>query len=557
MSGVLVADFNTQNLAAVLRNSEEPPVVEVLESAFGQVDQALIDPGHPAWASRPDFALIWTRPEAVLPTYRRAAAFESVDPGDLSREVARFVGHLLALRERVGTVIVPTWLAPRGARGLGPLEMTHPLGLRRLVLEANVDLVRGLGGAPGVFVLDAEDWIRLPDEDVFSDRLFYLAKIPFTNPVFHHAAADVKALLRSGMGSARKLIVLDLDDTLWGGLVGEDGWEGLRVGGHDPDGEAYADFQGALKALTNRGVLLALASKNQEAVALAAIERHPEMILRRDDFAAWRIDWNDKAQNIADIAAELNLGLDSVVFIDDSAAERARVREALPDVFVPEWPRSPSRYARELRALRCFDSQVLTEEDRSRATMYRARREQDEERANIGSIEEWLRTLQTEVEVERLDKASLGRAAQLLNKTNQMNLATRRLPEAGLWRWTEQPAHEFWTFRVSDRFGSHGLTGLLGVATDGETLDVVDFVMSCRVLGRNLERSMIAWAVGRARAVGCERIRAELLTTDRNRPCLDFLNASGLRPEGGRVFVWEASEDYAVPEGVSVVEPAD
>src|SRR5262249_22447003 len=161
----------------------------------------------------------------------------------------------------------------------------------------------------------------------FSPRLWYLGKIPYANEVFKEAARDVKSALRGLAGKARKLVIVDLDETLWGGIVGEDGWEHIKLGGHDPASEALADFQRELKALTRRGILLGIVSKNEEAVALAAIDKHPEMVLRRSDFTGWRINWGDKAANIVDLVNELNLGIDSVVFIDDNPSERARVRE--------------------------------------------------------------------------------------------------------------------------------------------------------------------------------------------------------------------------------------
>ncbi|MDH3731873.1 MAG: hypothetical protein OEU54_00005, partial [Gemmatimonadota bacterium] len=210
------------------------------------------------------------------------------------------------------------------------------------------------------------------------------------------------------------------------------------------------------------------------------------------------------------------------------------------------------------RALRCFDVPALTGEDRDRAAMYRARREVAAETVNVESVDDWLRSLGSLVHVERLGDANRVRAAQLLNKTNQMNLATRRMSEAGLVGWAADEAHEFWTFGLADRFGDHGVTGLLGLARVRDSLEVVDFVMSCRVLGRNLERSMIAWAVGRARDAGLRRLVARYRPTGKNRPCLDFLRSSGLlEVDETAVFEWAAAESYAVPEGVDLRGPAE
>src|SRR5207249_4608997 len=188
--------------------------------------------------------------------------------------------------------------------------------------------------------------------------------------VLQEAARDIKGAVQAIRGESRKLLVLDLDDTLWGGSVGEIGWQNIKLGGHDAVGEAYVDFQRVLKSLLNRGNLLAIVSKNQESVALAALENHPEMVLRPGDFAGWRINWRDKAENIVELVSELNVGLQSVVFIDDNPAERALVAEALPEVLVPQWPESPLLYSAALHDLRCFDRPCLTDEDLTRSQMY-------------------------------------------------------------------------------------------------------------------------------------------------------------------------------------------
>jgi HAD superfamily phosphatase (TIGR01681 family) len=195
-------------------------------------------------------------------------------------------------------------------------------------------------------------------------------------------------------GGARKLVILDLDDTLWGGVVGDIGWSNLRLGGHDPVGEAYRDFQLALKALTRRGILLAVASKNEERTALEAITSQPEMVLSLDDFAGWRINWNDKVQNIIALASDLNLGLEAAVFIDDNPAERARVREALPSLLVPEWPKSPLNYVAALGALDCFDAPFVSAEDRQRTAMYVSERKRKQLQDDVPSLETWLSILE-------------------------------------------------------------------------------------------------------------------------------------------------------------------
>jgi FkbH-like protein len=332
------------------------------------------------------------------------------------------------------------------------------------------------------------------------------------------------------------------------------GWENLRLGGHDSVGEALVDFQRAVKLLTRRGVLLAVVSKNTESVALEAMRSHPAMVLRPEDFVGWRINWDDKARNVAELAAELNLGLQSVVFIDDNPVERARVREALPEVLVPDWPEDKLLYPGTLQSLRCFDAPALSREDATRTQLYAAEQQRESSRQEVGSLDDWLLSLGLQVRAEPLTPANLARAAQLFNKTNQMNLSTRRLTEAELRDWARGPGRALWTLSVSDRFGDAGLTGILGVECDAATATcrVVDFILSCRVMGRRVEHTMAYLAVAWAREAGLRRVQAAFEPTAKNKPCHDFWLTSGFEADDGRLFTWDAARAYPLPAPVAL-----
>jgi FkbH-like protein len=349
------------------------------------------------------------------------------------------------------------------------------------------------------------------------------------------------------------VIVVDLDDTLWGGIAGEVGWENIRLGGHDAIGEAFVDFQKALKALSEGGVVLAIVSKNDEAVALEVIDKSPEMILRRSDFATWRINWNDKAQNIVDVANELNLDLSSVVYIDDSAAERNRIRSALPAVAVPEWPQDIFLYPSSLMELPFFDKAAITDEDRQRSRMYVVDRERSQTKQRFQSVQDWLESLEMEVSVESLSRSNLARAAQLFNKTNQMNLATRRLSETELLNWAEAAGNDLRVFRVSDKFGDYGLTGIVGLELNGGHALIRDYLLSCRVMGRGVEQLMLAMAIDTARSRGASEIRAEYIPTSKNAPCLSFFkDVSKFDCASDHLFKWPVREDYPLPRHIKV-----
>jgi FkbH-like protein len=270
-----------------------------------------------------------------------------------------------------------------------------------------------------------------------------------------------------------------------------------------------------LKSLTNRGVLLAIVSKNEEATVLEAFNKHPEMVLKAEDFAGFRINWKDKAENIIELVSELNLGIESVVFIDDNPFERQRVRDALPEVFVPEWPDNQLLYKKELVSLRCFDNPSISVEDVERTQLYAAERQRTELKDRIGSLDEWLKTLGTTVTVEALNQSNLQRTTQLLNKTNQMNLSTRRMTEREMVDWVLPDNRMLWTFRVTDRFGDSGLTGIISLETENERGAIIDFVLSCRVMGRNVEETMLYTVVKYAQSISLEEIHARFLPTQR------------------------------------------
>jgi len=381
-----------------------------------------------------------------------------------------------------------------------------------------------------------------------------MGKIAFGNEVLKSAVAEVRSTLAGISGSARKIILVDLDDTLWGGIVGDEGWKNLRLGGHDPTGEAFADFQRVLKSLTRRGILLAIVSKNEEGVCWEAIENHPEMILKKDDFSAWRINWEDKAQNIIEILEELNLGLQSAVFIDDNPIERERVRNALPEVLVPEWPQDKMMYVTTLSELTCFNSPQISEEDAQRLRMYREENQRKDLRQSLGTLDEWLQTLGIKVTVESLGDGNRQRAAQLLNKTNQMNLRTRRLTESELADWERDEHHHLWLVRVQDKFGDSGLTGIISMEHQGKVGRLVDFLLSCRVMGRCIEETLFYVVIEYARSIHLEKIHIDYIPTEKNIPCLRFLERSGFSPmeEGGKYIV-DVREPYPLPECVDLI----
>jgi FkbH-like protein len=552
---IVLSDFNASNFGALLQHDSNNPSIAVSESPYGSVMQALADPARFLPENELDVAIVWTRPEAISPAFGRLLQGESTNADAVLEEVDNFASLLLRLRQKAKFVLIPSWILPPDRGNFSLFGFNDPAGWDRVLLRANLRLADALAGQSGFCLLNAQNWIARVGKAGYSSKLWYLSKTPFSNTLFKEAVSETKSALAGLLGRSRKIVVLDLDDTLWGGVVGDDGWQNLSLGGHDAIGEAFVDFQRELKTLSRRGVLLAIVSKNDEAIALEAIDKHPEMILRRDDFVAWSINWNDKAANLQELMRSVNLGLDSAVFIDDNPSEQARVRETLPEVFVPHWPEDKTLYATTLRTLNCFNAASMSEEDRLRTNSYVAERERQRSLVAVGSLDDWLQTLGLVVEVEELSPLNLPRVVQLLNKTNQMNLQTRRMSEEEFAAWSQEPGCGVWTFRVTDRFGDYGLTGLASLKVVADHAQIADFLLSCRVFGKKVEDAIFATLVSEARASGATLVTATYLPTAKNKPCLEFLERSGLnRSYDGATFSWNTGDKFEAPDHIRLVQ---
>ena len=555
---ILISDFNLSNFAACLANDDALAQKKVDLAPFGQVMQTLMDSSAACWQDRYDCAIIWTRPEAVSESFSRVLMNEPFDKQELMKEIDAYAQAVKAVAPRVRTVIVPTWTVPAYQRCFGPMDMKHDSGVSNILMQMNLRLAESFSGSASIHLLTAQRWVENSGNNAFNPKLWYMGKIMFDNEVFREAARDVEAVLSAVAGLSRKLIILDLDDILWGGIVGDLGWENIILGGHDPIGEAHVDFQKTLKSLSNRGILLGIVSKNEESIAVEAIKNHPEMLLKIDDFAGLRINWQDKAQNILDLVSSLNLGLESAVFIDDSPLERARVKEALPQVLVPDWPAHPLLYKSFLLGLRCFDMVTFTQEDASRSKMYAQEDRRRSLQAQVGSLDEWIKNLNIKVIAEQLLEKNLSRTAQLFNKTNQMNLATRRMLQDELLQWQGSANRKIFVFKVSDKFGDYGLTGITSLQMEGNKAEIVDFILSCRVMGRQVEKTMLHMAVKYAESLGAERIQARYIPTKKNKPCLDFWKNSGFEfDESSFIFHWNGDKTYPASQWITLEEVFD
>jgi len=513
--------------------------LSLLFAPFGQLEQPLLDPENPLWQFNPDVVLIAFRPEDVDPDVIRR--FHATG-GDQFRQVMSDLGSRIEaavrrLRERSHAAVLVANAALPSQLPFGLFDANEPGALSHGLPQANAALAARARGLPGVSVWDYAGLVAAHGSATWTDpRLWALGRIAVSGPnqvhLGRHLARTIAALVRP----PAKVLVLDLDHTLWGGVIGDDGLAGIELGDDYP-GSVFKSFQRAVLGLADRGILLAVASKNSPETVAQVFREHPEMLLREKDLVASHVNWGPKSRSLLAIAEELNLGADALVFFDDNPVERAEVRANAPAVAVIEVPADPLRYEAALLDSGFFDQVMISEEDRGRTTMYHQERERKELAGQFTDLSDFLKSLEMRAVVGRAGSASLGRIAQLVAKTNQFNLTTRRHDEATIAGMAGQPDYIVAWLRLTDRFGDQGVVAVGIVAVEAGVARVDTLLMSCRVMNRQVETALMAYLVEGARQLGAEQMVGVYLPTRKNGmvegfyPGLGFEQVEG--PPGG------------------------
>ena len=526
----LLGGFTTQLLHPLLEVAcfRDGILAEIYEAEYGIFRQEVLDPTSALHRFRPDVVILATSwRDAHLPPVH-------ADPDQAVQSLVEgFAGLWRICNQTLGAHVIQHAFDAPPAESLGHLGHALPGGRTRVLLRANLALHAAAG--PGVSILDFPGVAGRAGAAAWSDPgLWYLAK--------QHPGVDALPLLvdeytvhlRALYGLSRKVLVLDLDNTLWGGVIGEDGLDGIALGGHSPEGEAHADLQRYALELRERGIVLAVCSKNNDADAREPFEKHPEMLLRLDHIAVFRANWQDKVTNLRDIAATLGVGTDSLVFVDDNPTERAWVRREMPEVAVPEIGDDPSRYVEVLQRARLFEALSLSDEDRTRAEAYAANARRAELEAGVADLGEFLASLDMVAQVRPFEEANLPRITQLVNKSNQFNLTTRRYTQEQIRAFAADPACITRCFRLRDRFGDNGLIGVMigRLQPGGRQLEIDTWLMSCRVLGRRMEELMCGELMRAAQEAGVERILGRYIPTRKNALVQDLYLRMGFQPLG-------------------------
>jgi len=525
--------------------------LDVIQPAFDQVAQEALNPESQVNSAKPD-AVLFALDYRALPL--------KISPGDTEAAAATVrgvVGYLQSLRRGIkagsNSVCIFQTFAPPAELLFGSLDRGLPGTRRSLIESVNRDLADGVVGSGDVLLDVAGLAETVGLAEWHNTRLWNMAKLSFSDELIPIYAEHVARTISSMRGKSRKVLVLDLDNTVWGGVIGDDGLEGIRIAQGDAAGEAYLAVQRMALELRQRGIVLAVSSKNNDDVAREPFEKHPEMLLKLEHIAVFQANWNDKATNIQAIAEELSIGLDSIVLLDDNPVERGMVRELLPQVAVPELPEDPAWYARTLSAAGYFESVSFAREDLQRAGFYQDNAKRAELQRQVGGVEAYLATLEMAITFQPFDATGRARIVQLINKSNQYNLTTRRYTEPEVEEAENDPDVFTLQVRLTDIFGDNGMISVVicrpGAAA---TWEIDTWLMSCRVLGRGVEQMVLREILEHARARGVKKLIGTYLPTDRNKLVIDHYGKLGfakVSEDKSSSARWELLVEGVEPEG--------
>ena len=490
--------------------------IDTYENDFGQYAQELSDPDSDLHAFKPSAILL------SLDGYHLTAGITAgLDVAGADAALDEIKGRIRETwrlaRDAFRCPIVQQTALPVHPSVLGSNEHRLPGSRARFLARLN-DALRGIADEDGVDLLSIEEYAARDGIAAWHDvALWHRSKQEIAPPAAPLYGDLVGRLLAAKQGRSFKCLVLDLDNTMWGGVIGDDGMEGIALGQGSALGEAYVAFQDYARELSRRGVILAVCSKNDEANAVEPFERHPEMVLRRPDISSFVANWSDKAGNIRAIAEELNIGLDSLVFVDDNPFERNLVRQELPVVAVPEVSDDPTYFPRALADAGYFEGLSVTDEDRERTSQYQGNKARDALKASATDVPGYLRGMEMQLVWKRFDRIGLQRIVQLINKSNQFNLTTRRYTEEDVLAVMADPNAFGLQLRLLDRFGDNGVIAIIvGRLLDNQDLYIDTWLMSCRVLGRQVEPTTLNLIAQEAQQLGARRLAGEYIPTKKN-----------------------------------------
>lgn len=517
----VLGDCATQHLCKAIRGYgyEESMSVSIWEADYNQIEFQLADPDSELYQNEQDAVFFMMCQEKLYEAYCETEWEERVYFAE--RMLAKIRGYWEMFAGHSDAKILQSnfTLVEDGVFGnyANRVEGSYAYQVRKLnFLLMQEAATTALGKR--VFIVDL-DLIqqKVGAESLHDDRTYFVGKLPASVKLLPEIAKQVIDIIKAVRGVTKKCVVTDLDNTLWGGVIGDDGIEKIQVG-ELGQGQAFTRLQMWLKELKKRGILLAVCSKNEEDAAKLPFEKHPEMVLHLEDFAMFVANWEDKASNIRMIQETLNIGMDSLVFLDDNPFERQLVKSMIPEISVPELPEDPTQYLPFLKSCNLFETASFSEADGQRTGQYRAEAARTTEQKKYATYDEYLESLEMVAEAESFDAFHTPRIAQLSQRSNQFNLRTQRYTEDDVERLSQDEKYITIYFTLKDKFGDYGLISVVVLEKKTEdTLFVAQWLMSCRVLKRGMEEFIADTIIGRAKAAGFARVEGEYLKTPKNK----------------------------------------
>lgn len=524
--------------------------LEIVQPSYDQVAQEALTPDSTVNKSNPD-AVLFALDYRALPLKLSIGDIEQS-----SASVQGALGYLQALREGIKTnskaVCIFQTLAPPAEKLFGSLDAAVAGTLSNLIANINRELADHVIRSGDVLLDVANLAATVGLADWHNTQLWNLGKFSFSEELIPLYADHVSRTIAAIRGKSKKVLILDLDNTVWGGVIGDDGLEGINIAQGDATGEAHLALQRLALDLRQRGIVLAVSSKNTDEVARLPFQKHQEMLLKLDHIAVFQANWNDKATNIRAIAETLSLGLDAMVFVDDNPAERGLVRKLLPEVAVPELPNEVAYYARTLAAAGYFEAVAIASEDLKRAGYYQENAKRATLQKQVGGVDAYLASLDMTITFQPFDAPGRARIVQLINKSNQYNLTTRRYTDPEIAAAEADPSVFTLQVRLADIFGDNGMISVVICRKDGsDSWDIDTWLMSCRVLGRKVEFMVLREILKHARESGVRKLKGTYRPTDRNKLVVDHYSKLGFSRTGGDdtgLTQWEMLVDGASPD---------
>lgn len=512
----LLGDSATQNLSAAIKGYalEAGYNFDIYEADYNQIDLQLMDQSSETYSFNPQSILIYMCSEKLHETFC-STTFE--DRESFAEVMyAKISNYWSLINQHTATNILQFNFVNNHDGIFGNYALKTVSSFDYQLQKLNYLLSEESQKFKNIYLIDLNALqSKVGRSSFYDDKLYYIAKMAMTTDVLPMIAKSVVDVVKVLDGKIKKCVVLDLDNTLWGGVIGDDGLEGIQIG-ELGIGYAYTEFQMWLKELKNRGIILTICSKNNEDTAKDPFLKHPEMVLKLEDISMFVANWEDKATNIKHIQQTLNIGMDSIVFLDDNPFERNLVKSMIPEITVPELPEDPAYYLNYIKSLNLFETVSFSQEDQDRTRQYQAEASRTVLKQRFTSIDNYFENLKMKATVLPFDKFHYPRIAQLTQRSNQFNLRTIRYSEAEIEKIAENDCYVTLSFCLKDKFGDHGLISVVILEKQEETLFVNEWIMSCRVLKRSMEEFIINKVIGIARANGFKKVIGEYIKTSKN-----------------------------------------